>query len=164
MKKIGYIILFLFLVPTLGWSQTIVYPGTGIPSGLNSFKGGLRIDSALVIPHTSGVNNFYGMYGDLRINKITGNLEFHKAGVWIELAQTTGGSNYEVKEYPGFPVGTTYSYTLPHPPINGTITVQVNGVSLDDSNVSINGSDINIINLWYQLDATDKIRISYSYH
>lgn len=84
---------------------------------------------------------------------------------WNEVGSSTiSSTNYEVKEYSGLPVGTSYSYTLPHLPIDGSVTVQVNGVSLENSNVLRNGNDINIVNLWYQLDATDKIKISYSYH
>lgn len=97
-----YIILIFFLLPVTLFAQNAVTP-QGNSHTLIINKGGFQVDSVLFIPHRSD-SSWYGKYGDLRINTISGNLEFRKNGQWVNV-QSGGGVS----------VGTVSSVSLSAP-------------------------------------------------
>ena len=157
-----YIIIILLFLPITVFAQNAVTP-QGNNHTLIINKGSYQVDSVLFIPHRND-NDWYGKYGDLRINPNSGNLEFRKNNQWVEVGATSAIPHYLVEEFPGQAVGSSNHYVLTHSPLINTVKVMVNGVSLPLSWYAKGANEVAIMQAFYSIDNTDIVQISYIFY
>jgi len=160
-KKI--LLILLVFIPFISFGQSVVPQGNDHTMTIN--KGGFQADSVLFIPHRND-NSWYGRYGDLRINPTSGNLEFRKAGQWVEVGQSAQAEHHLVEYFQGMPITPTAFYTLSHYAIGISMKVYVNGELLPQTYWSFATNNQFRIEsgLFYPIDNTDVITVSYSYY
>lgn len=156
-----YLFIILFLLPITTFAQNAVTP-QGNDRTLIINKGSYQVDSVLFIPHRSD-NDWYGKHGDIRINPQSGNLEYRKAGQWVEVGSSAATPKYIVQQFQGRPVGSTNHYILAHNAYISSIKVSVNGVTIPQTWFAPSANEIAILYSFYPIDNTDIIEISYVY-